>query len=311
MLVQETREEEDRVARELASAMLLSTRARMALYRHNLAHDAKASNLLRRMERMRAERERYMESWAAAYELRRHFKAVAVQLSASNRLLMPLTRHAQAHRSSKRSACYLQSLMRVWLLNYHGQRSRVEMFGEKFIKVIGAIDEVDEGGIEQEKVGRIHLNYEQKREAARHLQRGVRRALAFTSDRSIEPSGYSAILEAAARLQAQIRGRKIRDMVLGLSEQYGAVVLQAQARMRAQNIAHRKSVAGYIRLTSSCKRALVNRWYYKTFEAQIRLQALGKMASTPDPGLFYSRLPTRKLSSILQARARMCLLSRG
>lgn len=54
-------------------------------------------------------------------------------------------------------------------------------------------------------MGRIHLNFEQKREAARHLQRGARRALAFTSDRSIEPSGYSAKLEAAAVLQATIR----------------------------------------------------------------------------------------------------------
>lgn len=93
--MKETRDEEDRVIRRGAAAMLLSTRARMALYRHSILQDAMANNLLRRMERMRVERERYLELWGAAYELRRHVKAVAVQLSVTNRLLMPLTRHAQ------------------------------------------------------------------------------------------------------------------------------------------------------------------------------------------------------------------------
>lgn len=100
-------------------------------------------------------------------------------------------------------------------------------------------------------------------------------------------------------------------MIVGLSQQYGAVVLQAQARMRSENTAHRKSCAAYIRLSAACKRMLANRWHVQTFEAQIRLQAVGKMAATPDPGLHYSRLPTRKLSSILQAHARTCLMSRG
>lgn len=97
-------------------------------------------------------------------------------------------------------------------------------------------------------------------------------ALAFTGETSVKPSGHSAVLVAAARLHATVRGQAIRDMVLRLSEQYGAVVFQAQARMRFQNIRHTRVVAAYVRATAACKRALVNQWHVKTFAAQIRLQ---------------------------------------
>lgn len=142
--MQETRDEEDRTARRLAAAIFLSTQTRMSIYRTSMQRDAEANNLLRRFERARAHRERYVDVVSAASELRRHFKAVSAQLRGSNRLLIPLTRHTQAHREAKRCASVLQSVVRVWLLNYHGQSSSVEMYGDRRFVIGEAREEPEE-----------------------------------------------------------------------------------------------------------------------------------------------------------------------
>ncbi len=232
------------------------------------------------------------ETRVAAIELQRHMRAVATQLAQSLSLVMPLARYASAHPQSDRAAARIQGYMRVWCMQHLGLRSAIDFVGVVSIdarnsqgssilvrnvdensssnnnnsstNVIGAHSAASsnsdsdfslEPSHKGPQVGRLHLSHTQKRDAIIEIQRSARMVLAFTEDVRIRPSGYSAVLLATITLQSHIRACLIRNMMQRLTEQYGLLVLQAQARMYVCRGHHMRMVSecfAFICLYDAC-----------------------------------------------------------
>ena len=277
------------------SAMLLSSRARAILVHRKLREFALCACLLRRTVRSRSRRDRYAEAVRAASTLLSALRAVSVQLRSSRAFRIPLLRlvqhaRAQSALAADAAAAVLQTWCRVWCMETLGQHSGIE-----------PAPEAPRPGRR-----RLHLSHRQKTAAAAALQGAARRLLASSRDPRLLAQGYAAVLDAGAALQARARGLHVRTLLLDIIRRYSAMVAQAAARMRRARAAYCAAHAAGRALAVVAQRALCVGHHGRVPAAQLRLQAAARMRAAPPPALRYSRMPTRALAAMLQARIRMC-----
>ena len=271
------------------SAVLLTSRCRMAIDHLEMHRHVEKYNLLRRLVRTRIAEEKYHETLLAAEALQTRLRAIAVQLQPYRlSLRFPLKRHTQYFPDAISKATVLQASCRRWCMEAMGQYSQVELH-----PVTGE--------------GRLKLCMDQQRDAAVELKTHVRRLLANNPDERLEPRGYARVLTATELLHAQLRRVKVRNLIRNLMEMYGVMTLQAIVRRNKISKRYGRQLDAASLLVYATRRALVTRWYKRSEWAQRKLQAYAKMTSTPPPDLKYSHMPTRELAKCMQARCRSAL----
>ena len=271
------------------SAVLLTSRCRMALNHLELHRHVEKYNLLRRLVRTRIAEEKYHEKLLAADALQIRLRAVAVQLQPYRlSLRLPLKRHTQYFPDAISKATVLQASCRRWCMEAMGQASQVEMH-----PITGE--------------GRLKLCMDQQRDAAVELQMHVRRLLANNPDERLQRRGYARVLTATELLHAQLRRVRVRNLIRNLMEMYGIMTLQAIVRRNKVRKGYGRQLDSASCLVYASRRSLVTRWYVRSEWAQRKLQAYAKMTTTPPPDLKYSHMPTRELAKIMQTRCRSAL----
>ena len=288
------REHQASEQRRRASALLLSCRSRATLRHRDLQSLACCLCSLRRVILARSQRDGYAELHSSAVAIGCRLRAISAQMGASLALRLPLLRLVQAVRArsglpADAAAARLQSWCRVWCMEALGQPSTTPDLGP------GA------GGLGAGP--RLHLSHRQKAAAAAALQGAVRRL--FASSRGLIASGYGAVLDAGALLQARARALRVRIALRDIIRRFSAMVAQAAARMCRPRAEYTAVHAAGRTLTLAALRTLRARHYGLVEGARLQLQAVARMRSVTPAPLHYSRLPTRALAQLLQARIRM------